>query len=146
MELAKNRKFLTRKNGVFFSIVWFIFMLLIVTPFWAIANVEEMAAFSAILGIFGSLLILLFSLFFLKSADSVPADAMAQVENPQFADHLAGQQQRNTLPSQQTAPAEQYVSPGVGSWKAPATGDLVKSGSVTEDTTRLLNKKYNKPE
>ncbi len=142
MELAKKEKFFTRKKGVFFSLIWFIFMVLIVTPFWAIVDVEEMAALAAVTGIFGSLLILLFSIFFLPSAKSVTDGAFAHLDSPQRAGNLTGADGRqNALPPKQTQNAEDYISPqSAGNWRAPDTDDLVRPGSVTEQTTKLLRK------
>ncbi|MEZ5346753.1 MAG: zinc ribbon domain-containing protein [Pyrinomonadaceae bacterium] len=140
-ELAKKRKFFTRKNGVFFGVTWFIFFVLIITPFWGIMDVEEMAGLSAILGVFGSLLIMLFSLFMLPSEKSFSMDASLMQGNLHNRSGLHGGNINQTaLPPQQTQSAQDYVSPQAGMWKAPDTGDLAGRGSVTENTTKLLKK------
>ena len=137
LELAKNNKFFTKKNGVFFSIFWFIFLVPIMTSFWGIMGVDEMAGISAIFGVFGSILILIFSLIFLPSSAKSNADAHVNA----YPGQLPQAQPQGALPPQQTQPAQDYVSPpGAGMWKAPDTGELARPGSVTEGTTRLLQK------
>jgi hypothetical protein len=132
-ELNKKKKsLLTRRNGLGFSLIWFIFWLLIMAPLGGIANVEEFAAFSAIMGIFGGLILMVSSLIFLKK--EVPGFAFSQQQ-------LYGQQQHmpaagySALPPQQSVPASAYTTPGAGRWRD--TNDLEPS-SVTESTTRLL--------
>ena len=141
LELAKKKKFFTRKNGIFLSIVWFIFFVPLLTSIWGgVFEVEEMAILSALIGVFGSLLIFLFSLFFLGGSKSGAQQLSIQDQNMQ-QQNLAGiQGQQGALPPQQTQTAQEYMSPGAGMWKAPDTGDLVQPGSVTEGTTKLLRK------
>lgn len=136
--LKLNKKpFFSRRNGLIFSLFWFIFFLLIVTPFWGIVGVEELAGFSAIIGIFGGLLIFLASLFFLsKPPDNLINQQYLPNENA-VPNYLRGNQAQQALPPQQTQPAQNYISPP-GSWKAPDTGELVQPGSVVEGTTKLL--------
>lgn len=137
-ELSKKSKTLTRRNGMIFSLFWFLFFLLIVTPFWGIMDVEEMAAISAITGVFGGLLLFLFSVFFLgKPPKQYPGMTYAHQEN-QLSTGYPGQQ--NALPPHLQQTADEYVSPGPGSWRVPDTGDLATPGSVTEGTTKLLQK------
>jgi uncharacterized membrane protein YvbJ len=64
-ELHKSKKWLTKKNGVVFSIMWAMFFVLIMAPFWGIAGIGEMAGLSAVIGIFGGLMWLIASLVFL---------------------------------------------------------------------------------
>jgi hypothetical protein len=56
----------------------------------------------------------------------------------QFPPNLSGINQ-NALPAQQTMPAQTYASPA-NAWKAPNTGELSQPRSVTEGTTKLLEK------
>jgi hypothetical protein len=54
------------------------------------------------------------------------------------AQNLIGKKKtEKALPPSQTIPAETYVSPTQGNWRD--TNDLVE-GSVTDETTKLLNK------
>jgi hypothetical protein len=135
LELNEKSLF-SRRNGVIFSVFWFIFFVLILVPFWGIMDVDNLAGMSAIIGIFGGLMILLFSLLILKPAKKELPEFLRNANvNPA---HLHGNQQQNALPPQQTQNAQDYVSP-VSSWKAPDTGELVRP-SVTEGTTKLLHK------
>ena len=135
-ELHKSKKRLTKKNGVVFSVLWTIFFLLIMTPFWGINDIDEMAAISAIVGIFGGLMWLIASLVLLKSEPKQPY--MMQELPPSNATNLYTTNQR-VLPPQYSQPVQSYAPPAV-SWKAPNTGELVRPGSVTENTTKLLRK------
>lgn len=136
LELEK-KPFFSRRNGLIFSLFWFIFFLLIVTPFWGIMNVDEMAGLSAIVGIFGGFMLMLFSLLVLKGPNK---NYQSFPNQGNFAPtFMHGNQQQNALPPQQAQPAQDYMSP-LGSWKAPNTEDLVRPGSVTEETTKLLSK------
>lgn len=70
-ELHKSKKWLTKKNGVVFSAMWTMFFLLIMAPFFGIADIDELAGMSAIVGIFGGLMWLIASLVFLKSSSTL---------------------------------------------------------------------------
>lgn len=129
----------TRKNGVIFSISWFIFFLLIMTPIFGIANIDELSAVSALFGIFGGLMFLLISLFVLKR----PMPVMPTYYIPQHQPAtLYGNQQANAaLPPQQSEPVTSYAPPGAGTWKSPNTGELLRTPpSVTDSTTKLLKR------
>jgi hypothetical protein len=137
-ELSKKGKLPDRKTGLKIGLVWFLLLLFILTPLFAIADIEELAAASAVLGFMGGALMMIFSLLFLKKENPLVYDrSMIANENiaPQF---LSGKNRQTALPPQQTQPAESYMPPA-GHWKAPETGDLVPH-SVTDNTTKLLNK------
>ncbi len=142
-ELAKKKGGLfTRKNGIFLSIIWFIFF----TPFMAaisggVFGIDELAAFFAIFGVFSSMIIFLFSLFFLRSSSASTQSSFVASGKPNVQQNFKGaHSNKSELPPKQTQSAQDYVSPQVGTWKAPDTGELVTPGSVTEGTTRLLKK------
>ena len=145
-ELASNNKgffrgLLTRKNGIFFSILWFILFVPFGASFWGVLGVDELSAISAVFGVFSSLVLFLFSLFFLESAPAKELSDHTYAENSDVQPHLGGvQQNQGALPPQHAQTAQEYVSPQAGMWKAPDTGDLASPGSVTEGTTRLLQK------
>lgn len=128
----KKKTILNRRNGLGFSLIWFLFFLLIGAPFWGIMNVEELAGVSAIIGIFGGLIFLVSSLIFLQKT---PAPINQNLYAPQPRD-LAGQASYGALPPQQSVPASAYAAPQAGNWRD--TNDLVPS--VTEGTTKLLEK------
>jgi hypothetical protein len=129
----------TRRNGVIFSLFWLIFWLLIMAViFGGILNVDRLGELFSVIGIFGGLLIFLFSLFFLKKA---PKAAVSSYHTQQQqAPGLYGQPQQSALPPQ---PAQSYAHPRAGSWRD--TNDL-EPHSVTEGTTKLLEKDEQPPQ
>lgn len=132
----KKRSLLSRRNGLGFSLIWFIFWLLIMAPLGGIANVEEFAAFSAVVGIFGGLILMVSSLIFLKK--ELPALPFAQSQ--QFLGHAhqgVPTSGYTALPPQQSVPASSYGVPAAGGWRD--TKDL-EPRSITEGTTKLLEK------
>lgn len=144
LNLPQKKKWLTRRNGMVFSLMWLLFFLLIMAPFWGIVNVDELAGVSAILGIFGGLLLFLFSVFFLEPENKQPQYYYPYPQQPQqmpqYPQQMSGQgYQQSALPPQQSVPVSNYTPPPhvAGSWRD--TNDLGR-GSVTEDTTRLLTK------
>ena len=145
-DLNKKKPRLTKKHGVFFSLFWFVFFVLIMTPFFGMADADEVAGVMAILGLFGSFLILIGSLIFLKSEKSL-ANASFQNNQAQFPNQFPNvqpqniyQTSQNALPPPHSQPVSSFVPPSAGSWKAADTGELVQPRSVVEDTTKLLNK------
>lgn len=138
-DLHKTKTLWTKKNGVMFSVFWFMFFVLIMTPFWGIVDVDELAGISAIVGIFGGLMLLIGSLVFLKSSKE-PLQFQANQHSPfQTNQQIQGISQQQALPPQQSIPVSAYNPPTAGSWRD--TNDLVERGSVTDETTRML---YNK--
>jgi hypothetical protein len=137
-DLHKTKNIWTKKNGVIFSFMWLIFFLLIMAPFWGIMGIERMAGVSAIFGIFGGLMWLIGSLVLLKSSKEFPPALNNQSANQPYGLYGANQQQ-NALPPHQSIPASGYMPPTPGSWRE--TNDLVQPSSVTDETTRMLNKK-----
>lgn len=138
-QLNQKKTFFNKKNGVVFSAFWLMFFLLIMTPFWGIMDVDELAGICAVVGIFGGLMWMIGALVFLPS--SKPG---ATYPNPaEFPAHagargIHGAHQQNALPPQQSQPVSSYAPP-VGGWRAPDTADFSRPGSVTENTTRLLH-------
>ncbi len=136
IELSKKKRSLfSRRNGLAFSLIWLLFFLLIMTPFRGILGVDELAGVSAIIGIFGGLILMISSLIFLKKD-------MSQYPNhafmpPMHQQNLHGQPDYTALPPQRSVPASSYGVPQAGSWRD--TKDLEPT-SVTESTTKLLEK------
>jgi len=134
-ELNKGKKsFFSRRNGLGFSLIWFLFFLLIMAPFWGIMNVEELAGVSAVLGIFGGLIFMLSSFIFLKP-DARRISLEHALPPPQYNLHGAGSQP--ALPPEQSVAARVYAPPKAGNWRD--TNDLQPT-SITEGTTKLLDK------
>jgi hypothetical protein len=137
-EIAKSSgsKLFTRANGLKLSIVWFLVLDFLMVPLIAILGGEEEVALLAVMGFMGAVLIAVFSMMFLKNPPKSQLGVQAN-ERPGVVGIPAGVE-RNTLPAGQQQPANEYAAPGA--WQAPDTGELVKPASVTEGTTRLLNK------
>lgn len=133
----KNSTIFTRRNGVAFSVLWTIFFLFLITPIWVILDAEELAAASAILGLFGGMMLLVSSMFFLRKSPS-----RVELTGTHMPASLGGSGGRQALPPQMAQPASTYAPP-IGKWRAPDTDDLSRPGSVTESTTKLLKKEQN---
>ncbi len=138
--IQKKKTFFNKKNGVLFSVAWFIFFTMFLTSFWGILNVDELAGISAVTGVFGALLILIGSLVILPSSKVVGTIPLQDIPLP-GAQHvgLYGNPQQHALPPQQQQPADVYAAPQ-GGWRAPDTGELIERGSVIENTTKLLKR------
>ncbi len=139
-ETLKKKKWLTRGNGLKFSIVWFAIWFFI-TMLTALGGGDEGSAIVFVIGFFGSIFMMLLSFLFLKSDSKTKFTQNPAHQNYAVPQNLSGQKEnQNALPPQQQQPAKDYVAPHGGMWKAPETGDLVSQGSVTEGTTKLLSK------
>ena len=134
-DLYKDKTILTRRNGLIFSLFWFLTFVLILAPIAGILDIDPIAGMCAVIGVFGGLLISLASLFFLKNPDRAPA----HLQNS-YPAHLHGAStNRNALPNAAANPATDFVPP-MREWQSPETADFAKPPSVTEDTTKLFNK------
>jgi hypothetical protein len=139
-ELYKgNKSLFTRKNGLIFTVLWFIFFVMMMPAFFGVANIDELAAGSAIFGVFSTMMLLILSLAFLrrgpKRSEITQFELLQQMNQP-----LHGNQTVGALPPQQSQPAQVYAPPAAGSWRAPDTGNFARHGTVTEGTTKLLSK------
>jgi hypothetical protein len=137
----QKKTFFNKKNGVLFSVVWFIFFTMFLTSFWGILDVDELAGISAVTGVFGALLILIGSLVILPSSKALaglPITELPARHAPPAALHGDPASEKN-LPPLSQQPAAEYAAP-MGSWRAPDTGDLVERDSVVENTTKLLDR------
>jgi len=133
---ALNTKppFFSKKKGVVFGTLWFIFLTMFCTAFLGILNgPEELIALVAITGVFGAMMIIVGSLVLLPSSkvQRIPGAA-----GPLAPPAIPPAQRAGALPAQQSVPADAYSTPRAGSWRD--TNDLQPT-SVTEGTTRLLN-------
>jgi hypothetical protein len=138
-ELNKKRNLFTKKNGVMMGIFWFMFFVLIMTPLWGIIGVEEMAGASAVIGVFGALMIVVASLVFLRSSKVVDPALHGFAQMPP---HLQGRPSAQALPPSNEIPASAYVPPPAGRWRMET--DELGPGSVTEGTTKLLEHEQEK--
>ena len=135
LELKEKKFRLTRRGGVLFSVFWMMFFVFILTPFWGILDIDALAGMSAVIGIFGGLMWLIATFTLLKKTS--PSFSQSPL-SPQFYKDLPAAPQ-NILPPQYSQPVGNYVSPA-NNWKAPTTGEFAKPPSVTEETTKLLQK------
>lgn len=130
-ELYKRKKSIyTRKNGLAFSLIWCLFFLFIMTPLLGILRLGPLPGVTAVIGIFGGLILVISSLIYLKNESILPN------WSPGNPAGLYGQPQQSALPPQQSVPASAYVSPPAGNWRD--TNELQPT-SVTESTTKLLS-------
>ncbi len=135
----KQKGWFTRSNGWKFGLAWFLVFFLL-TPIFAITGVGGLPELSVVVGFIGGLLIILFSFIFLKKEPQArDAEQLIPAQKAREYEALHGKTNQNVLPPQQSIPASAYVPP-VNSWKAPDTSDLARPGSVTEGTTKLLER------
>lgn len=139
-ELYKqNQTWFTRKNGVIFSLMWFVLWVMMLPAFIAIAGGDEEVAITAVFGLFSTILLLIFSLGFLKKTQKTINIAALEAHQMQ-ATALHGQpMNQSALPPVQSRPAQSYTAPQ-GAWRTPDTGEFAVPGSVTDSTTKLLTK------
>ncbi len=135
LDLYNSKGILTRRNGIIFGGLWMFIWVLLITPIIAISGGGEIAGIGGVLGIFGGILIMMMSAFFLK-----PAPNPATVNfSSSTANQLSQPSNQQALPPQQSIPTSAYVAPTMGSWRE--TNDLVEQPtSVTDGTTKLLEK------
>ena len=139
-ELQKSKgKFFSRKTGLIFSALWFIFFVMMMPSFFGIAGEEEAAGVSAVFGVFSTLMFLIITFAVSKKSPKAYDLTTHHMPPPPQASGLYGNQQMGALPPQQSQPASTYTAPA-GNWRAPDTDDLVRPGSVTDSTTKLLKK------
>lgn len=135
--LYRKSGWLTRKNGLKLSALWFVTVVMLLLPLSGITGApEEVVGSLAILGFFGTLLGILISFFFLPKA-AKPAYVPAGVEQPEQR-LFGGKRAHQALPAQQSIPASSYVGPAPGNWRD--TNDL-EPASVTERSTRILGER-----
>ena len=129
-ELYKNKNFFSRRNGLIFSLFWFLIFVLLLTPLFG-------NGVFALFGVTGALILIAASFLILKKEPTkfdIPQNALS---SSPIKDLYEARQ--TALPPPQTQPAQSYVPP-TNSWKAADTGDLVRQHSVTDETTKLLNR------
>lgn len=137
-EINHKKPFFSKKNGVTFGIIWFIFLTMFCTAMLGILNApEELIGIVAITGVFGAMMIIIGSLVGLPS--SKPPTLIANAV-PMKSDQLNPASAQAALPPQQSQPTG-YYAPAIGNWRD--TNDL-QPPSVTEKTTRLLEKDESK--
>ncbi len=136
LEQQSRSGIFTRRNGVVFTILWFIFWLMMLPAFFGILDAEFPAAFSAVFGLFSSLMLLVISIAFLPKKSH-----RAEIDLPpaRFRSTLENNPVPKQIESRPSEPATDYVSPA-SVWREPDKVPLSEPGSVTETTTKLLKK------
>ncbi len=132
-EASDKPRWLTRKKGVFFGVVWMLFFILMIAGLLdELKAPGEIVSVAAIFGIFSGVVIILASAMFLKGEHP---DTHHDQYGPQRYE-VGGGRPAQTLPppqAQQAVPVQNYSSQK-NRWD---TNDLAQP-SVTEGTTRLL--------
>jgi hypothetical protein len=138
-QVADTRRngWLTRANGLKFSLVWFLLLDFLLVPLLGILDGGDIVGVAAVLGFVGAILIAVLSVLFLKPASAVGKESQMDYGSESAALRQAADQ--NALPAFQQQRASDFVAPAAD-WRAPDTEELVRPGSVTEGTTRLLTK------
>lgn len=135
----KNTR-LARKNGLKFALCWFLIFALFFAPVSEALGINRLPELFAALGICGGLLLLVFSFLFLKKAPPNPDDKqISSIRKMREPKSFRGAGNKNALPPVQSVTVSAYVPP-MDSGKTPDTFDLSRPGSVTEGTTKLLEK------
>lgn len=148
-ELDKDKSWLTRNFGLKISLSWFVLFILFFVPLAAVfispRNNNDLIPLLVLIGFVGGILIAVFSFLFLTNEPKNKLSASLNQNETAQSLNLAGNQQgKNALPPQQSIPVSDFVAPSVNTWKTPETGDLVQPSSVTEETTKLLEKDFEK--
>ncbi|MGC2237855.1 MAG: hypothetical protein WA584_16965 [Pyrinomonadaceae bacterium] len=138
-DLRKDKKWLTRKNALKFSLAWFLVFTLVLTPIAGAAGINHLPGMFAVIGTMGGIIMTIFSFLFLSKEQNYYQNESAFQGVSQPAQFTGRTHQQNALPPPMSQPVESYMPPA-GAWQAPETGDLVRPGSVTEGTTKLLKK------
>ncbi len=139
-ELYKGKTpWFTRKNGLIFTVLWFIFFVMMMPAFFGVAGADDVAGVSAIFGVFTTMMLLIVSIALLKPAPKKTDLMQYEIPGVSTPQGLYGNQPAGALPPQQSQPAHVYAPPQAGAWRAPDTGEFARP-SVTESTTKLLQK------
>lgn len=138
-ELYKNKKILTRKNGLIFTLFWFLFFVLIMTPFFGILDIDVLAGISALSGTMGGLILLISSFVFLEKSPRHTPEFLSIQASPEKDTISANEQNEFLLPPQKST-AREFTATTGADWKSADTGKLTGQPSVTEETTKLLSK------
>ena len=109
-ELHKGKNpFFSRKNGVIFSILWFIVWVMMMPAFFGIAGADEVAAVSAVFGTFSTMMLLVISFAFLKRAPKPHELAAHQMQSGAPPVSLHGNTSVGALPPPQSQPVKQRL-------------------------------------
>ena len=137
-ETEQKKAIFTRKTGVVFSVFWMIVLMMLVPAIIGIGNgPDEAIAISAVIGLFGGLMIMIGSLIFLPSSEQHPLINAGQMQLPPATDRGLHGAQHQALPPQRSIPVSVHVPPRAGLWRD--TNEL-ETSNFSESTTRPLEK------
>jgi hypothetical protein len=130
-----------RKRGVKQGVMILLVGCLLIVPLIAMIHVATdtdpiVMAIAGIISFWGGILRMIYAWLF----ESKHSGGQTLEQNiAATAQNLLGKRQNQpALPPQQTIPVTDYMAPKVGSWRE--TNDLVEPGSITDNTTKLLEK------
>ncbi len=155
---ANKARYFTRRNGLIFTVLWFLIFVLILTPICAILLdgtflEDTVIPIVPIIGIFGSLVLLILSFLLPSSRAARQNNPNLSVPNYSAPNQISGNLNNQTaLPPQAASftpvndvsfnrhPQPVYAPPTHQNWRSAKTGELLQPPpSVTEDTTKILN-------
>lgn len=131
-EAVASKVRITRRDGLKFSVLWFICFSLFFTPLLAILGGEEIVAFTAVVGTMGSILMAALSVMFLPKGGRPILGERFSFGRGSKAIHTTNAPALS--PADDSAPIT-YTPPTRGEWRDV---EYSKPGSVTEGTTKLL--------
>lgn len=130
---ARKTKLPTRKQGIKIGLAWLLVIGLFLAPLFAALGSDRAAQAAAALGFMGGIMIMLLSLLFLPK-DQKKKDSMSDFGVAARAAGLRGADNLQALPPEQSLPVMPIDV------RTPRTSELAQPGSVTESTTKLLEK------
>ena len=133
-ELYQSKNRLTRRNGLIFSLFWFLIVTAIFTPLLGIIGAPDaLVGFTGLIGSVGALILVIASFLLLKK----PLSPLT-MPPPERRNAALSANQTPALPPDQTT-ADSYIPPA-NSWQSNDTDEFVRRSSVVENTTKLLNR------
>ena len=137
-ELDQKKRVFSRRNGAVFSVFWMILLMMLIPAIIGIANgLSAAQAISAVIGLFGGLMIMIGSLTLLPSSEPQPMLDAKKFRSPAAPTADLNVPKHKTLPPEQSIPISVHVPPRAGMWRD--TNELEPS-RFTEGRTQPLEK------
>lgn len=129
-----------RKRGIKQGAMIMLVGMLLIVPLLAMFHIATdtepfIMAIAAIISFWGGILRIIYAYMF---ESKYPTGNTLEQKAISAAKNLLGKKDNPALPPQQSIPVTDYVAPKTGSWRE--TNDLIERGSVTDSTTKLLQK------
>ena len=130
-----------RKRGIKQGAMIMLVGMLLIVPIIAMIHVATdtepiVMAIAGIISFWGGILRMIYAWMFeskFPGGKTLEQNIIANTQN-----FIGGKPSQQSLPPSQSIPVNNYVAPNAGSWRE--TNDLVEVGSVTDNTTKLLEK------